>query len=174
MTSAHPTFPDEFNLADYYLFDRLREGRGGHPAIRFGSRAYTYDDVAMRTRALASYFDRIGVPAEARVYIVLPDTPPFAWVFFAALAHGNVVAMGNPAAPREDLAYVVDYVKATVLVTTQKDLVKIRLSRLGGRPLWCIRVQLRIDEADLLHDLLEDAVARAPEEDVGEEGEFEA
>ena len=26
-TSA-PVFPDEFNLADYFLFDRLREGKG--------------------------------------------------------------------------------------------------------------------------------------------------
>jgi benzoate-CoA ligase family protein len=118
MTSGNPTFPEEFNLADYYLFDRLREGRGAHPAIRFGARSYTYEDVASRTRALASYLDQVGVGPEARVYIVLPDTPPFAWVFFATLAHGNVVTMGNPSAPREDLAYVVDYVKAAVLVTT--------------------------------------------------------
>ncbi len=113
-----PTFPENFNLADYFLFDRLREGRGSHAAIRFGARSYTYDDVAKRTRALASYFEALGVAPEARVYIVLPDTPPFAWSFFATLAHGNVVAMGNPAAPRDDLAYVIDYVRAAVVITT--------------------------------------------------------
>jgi benzoate-CoA ligase family protein len=48
---------------------------------------------------------------------VLPDTPPFAWAFFATLAHGNVVTMGNPVAPRDDLAYVVEYVRAEVLIT---------------------------------------------------------
>lgn len=116
-TRDRPTFPDEFNLADYFLFDRLREGRGAHPAIRFGARAYSYDDVAARVRALAGYFDTIGAAPEARVYIVLPDTPPFAWAFFAALAHGNVVAMGNPVSPREDLAYVIDYIRASVVVT---------------------------------------------------------
>ncbi len=112
-----PTFPDEFNLADYYLFDRLREGRGAHTAIRYGGRAYTYDDVARRTRALANAMHAAGIPAEARVYIVLPDTPPFAWSFFATLANGSVVTMGNPAAPRDDLAYVIDYVRAAVLIT---------------------------------------------------------
>lgn len=120
MSDAHgnPTFPDDFNLADYYLFDRLREGRGGRVAIRFGARTYTYETVAARARALASYLEHVGTAPEGRVYIVLPDTPPFAWAFFATLAHGGIVTMGNPAAPRDDLAYVIDYVRASVLVTT--------------------------------------------------------
>ncbi len=117
MGAARPTFPEDFNLADYFLFDRLREGRASHPAIRFGARVYTYDDVAARALALANYLGAIGMAPEARVYIVLPDTPPFAWSFFATLAHGNVVTMGNPAAPKDDLAYVIDYVRAEALVT---------------------------------------------------------
>ena len=28
-----PTFPDVFNLADYFLFDRLAEGLGAEPAV---------------------------------------------------------------------------------------------------------------------------------------------
>jgi tetraacyldisaccharide 4'-kinase len=31
------------------------------------------------------------------------------------------------------------------IVTTQKDLVKLRLSRLGDRPLWCLRIRLRVE-----------------------------
>ena len=31
------------------------------------------------------------------------------------------------------------------VVTTQKDLVKLRLCRLGDRPLWCLRIRLRIE-----------------------------
>ena len=30
------------------------------------------------------------------------------------------------------------------IVTTQKDLVKLRLSRLAERPLWCLRIRLRV------------------------------
>ena len=33
-----------------------------------------------------------------------------------------------------------------VAVTTQKDLVKIRLSRLGDRPLWALRIQMHLNE----------------------------
>lgn len=117
MGDARPTFPEDFNLSDYFLFDRLREGRGAHPAVRFGERVYTYDGVAARTRALGSAFAAMGVAPGARVYIVLPDAPPFAWAFFATLAHGNVVTMGNPVAPRDDLAYVIEYVRAEVLIT---------------------------------------------------------
>lgn len=113
-------FPEHFNLADYYLFERLREGLGGKTAIRYGQRAYTYQEVADRTKALAAYLETIGVTREQRIYIVLPDTPPFAWAFFATLSHGAVVAMGNPYSPTEDLAYVIDYSRAAVLITVPR------------------------------------------------------
>ncbi|HSR96168.1 MAG TPA: benzoate-CoA ligase family protein [Kofleriaceae bacterium] len=112
------TFPDDFNLADYFLFDREREGRGGKVAIRFGERSWTYAEVAARSRGLATWLVAHGLRPEQRVYIVLPDVPPFAWAIFGTLAAGGVVAMGNPIAPPDDLAYVVEYVKAAVLITT--------------------------------------------------------
>ena len=33
----------------------------------------------------------------------------------------------------------------TLIVTTQKDLVKLRLSRLEDRPLWCLRIRLHVE-----------------------------
>jgi benzoate-CoA ligase family protein len=113
-----PTFPDSLNLAEYFLFDRLEEGLGQKSAVEYGAHTYTYDGVASRTRSLALYWKNLGLAPESRVYIVLPDTPPFAWSFFGTLAAGYVVAMGNPVAPRDDLAYVVSYVRAGALVTT--------------------------------------------------------
>ena len=115
--SKEVKFPDVFNLADYYLFDRLKEGLGDKVAIRYGELKYTYSEVAERTRCLANYFQSIGVGREERIYTVLPDVPPFAWSFFATLAHGAVVAMGNPSAPIIDLEYVLAYSRATVLIT---------------------------------------------------------
>jgi benzoate-CoA ligase family protein len=112
------TFPETFNLADYFLFDRQQEGKGGKIAIRFGHRSWTYDEVADRSLALAHYLVEEGLRPEQRVYIVLPDVPPFAWSIFATLAAGGVVTMGNTIAPVEDLRYVLDYVRATMLITT--------------------------------------------------------
>jgi benzoate-CoA ligase family protein len=118
-------FPEKFNLADYYLFDRLDEGLGDKVAIRYGDREYRYAEIADRTRALARYFQHAGVEREQRIYTVLPDTPPFAWAFFATLAHGATVAMGNPAAPPDDLSYVVGYSRAAVVITTPQVAVAI-------------------------------------------------
>lgn len=110
-------FPETFDLADYYLFRRIEEGLGGKVAVRYGDRSYTYDQVADRARALAGYLRSLGIAREQRVYVVLPDTPAFAWAFLGTLAGGAVVTMGNPLAPTEDLDYVLDYVGAAVLVT---------------------------------------------------------
>ncbi|MCA9623268.1 MAG: AMP-binding protein, partial [Myxococcales bacterium] len=109
---------DRLNLADYYLFDRLAEGLGEQPAILFGDRRYSYAEVAERSDQLAAHFIASGLAAEQRVLTVLPDTPAFAWSFFATLRAGGVVAMGNPAAPPDDLAYLVAYTRARVVVTT--------------------------------------------------------
>jgi len=115
-----PTFPDELNLADYYLFDRLAEGLGDKAAILFGERRQTYAEVAERTRALRGYFAERGAPREHRVLIALHDTPAFACAFFATLHHGAVVAMGNPDAPADDLAYLVEYTRAAVVITNPR------------------------------------------------------
>lgn len=117
---AAPTFPDVFNLADYFLFDRIAEGLGALPAVRFGDRAWTYDDVAERARSFAATLRDGGLRAEERVLLVLPDVPPFAWCFFGALKAGGVIAMGNPDAPAEDLAYVLEYTRASFVVTVPR------------------------------------------------------
>ena len=109
-------FPEEFNLADYFLFDRLdggprRQGRRSSSAIA----RYTYAEVAERVARAPRASSRCRACArEERVLIVLHDTPAFAWAFFATLHHGAVVAMGNPDAPAADLAYLVEYTRAAV------------------------------------------------------------
>ena len=115
-----PEFPDRFNLADYFLYDRLGEGLGDKAAILYGDRRYSYAEVARRARALGTYLQGVGLAPEERVYVVLPDTPPFAWAIFATWTAGGVLAMGNPAAPLDDLDYVLDYIGASVLVTVPK------------------------------------------------------
>lgn len=112
-----PTFPDEFNLADYFLYDRLSEGLGDKPALLFGDREYTFDGVAERSTAFARYLRSVGVDQEQRVYTVLPDTPPFAWSFYGTLERGSVVAMANPYSPADDLEYGIEYGQMSALVT---------------------------------------------------------
>ena len=110
-------FPEDLSLARYFLFDRLAEGLGKKTALRFGDRSWTYDAVAEKTRRMTGLFAEAGIRRGERVLIVLPDVPPFAWTFFATLARGAVVAMGNPQAPQENLQYLVGYTRATAIVT---------------------------------------------------------
>jgi tetraacyldisaccharide 4'-kinase len=50
----------------------------------------------------------------------------------------------------------------STLVTTQKDLVKLRLSRLGDRPLWCLRIRLRVESGqDALEERLQSVLPPA-------------
>ncbi len=109
--------PDAANLADYFLFDRLAEGLAAKTAVVYGDRSYSYGLVADRTRRMASLLAKTGVRRGERVLLVLPDTPPFAWVFFGVLARGAVVAMGNPDASPEQIDYLVRYTRATAVVT---------------------------------------------------------
>jgi benzoate-CoA ligase family protein len=111
------TFPEDLSLANYFLFDRLAEGLGAKTALRFGDRGWTYDAVADKTRRMAGLLAASGIRRGERVLLILPDVPPFAWAFFGALARGAVVAMGNPLAPPETLAYLVGYTRATAIVT---------------------------------------------------------
>jgi benzoate-CoA ligase family protein len=142
--TPHVTFPERFNLADYFLFERLREGLGGQTAMVFGAYRYSYDDVARRTRAFAAAVEEADVRRGERVLIVLPDVPPFAWVLFGTLARGCVVAMGNPDAPIASLEYLVEYTRATAIVTLPRVAFalreKMRAGTLGRdvRRVWCV------------------------------------
>ncbi|MEE2786838.1 MAG: benzoate-CoA ligase family protein [Myxococcota bacterium] len=109
---------EAFNLADYYLFDRISEGMAERIALQFGERSWRYGEVANLAARMVAVLAQRGLRPEERVYIVLPDLPPFAWTFFGALKSGATVALGNPLSKAEDLAYVIDYIRPTVLVTT--------------------------------------------------------
>jgi benzoate-CoA ligase family protein len=117
---------DVFNLADYFLFERLAEGLGAVPAVLFGERQQTYQEVADDTRALGAHLLAAGVATEQRILLALPDTPAYAAAFFATLRIGAVVAMGNPHAPSEDLAYLVRYTRARAVITTPEVAAAIR------------------------------------------------
>lgn len=115
-----PTFSPEFNMADYFLFDRLREGKGGSVAVRFGEQVYTYDEIAKLSQATSEALIAADARRGERVLIVLPDCPPYVWALFGTLAAGCVVAMGNPDAQLESLEYLVEYTRATVVITVPK------------------------------------------------------
>src|SRR3989440_8160033 len=107
---------EQFNIADYLLDARIREGKGDRPALLPAARTWTYRDV----QALANRFGHVltaaGVEPEQRVLIALPDGPEFVGALFGTLKIGAVVVMVNPQLAVDAIEYFYDYTRATVAI----------------------------------------------------------
>jgi len=108
--------PQQFNMATYFLDDRVKEGKGEKVAIRYRDRSYTYRDVVRESNRVGNVLRDLGVGVEDRVYLCLPDIPEFAFSLFGILKVGAVLTMGNPRLPREDYEYYLDYTRAKVAI----------------------------------------------------------
>jgi benzoate-CoA ligase family protein len=104
------------NMADYFLFDRIKEGSGGREAIRSDDGSLTYEQVAALTSALGRQLLRLGVKPEQRVLIALPDSAEFVASLFGVLAIGAVAVMINPELRAENLGAILDAARAPVAI----------------------------------------------------------
>ncbi|HJL20419.1 MAG TPA: benzoate-CoA ligase family protein [Sandaracinaceae bacterium LLY-WYZ-13_1] len=117
-----PVFPERFNMADYFLDARVREGKGDRVAVKVGDRQWTYREVqAMADRCGHALRDR-GIDLEDRVLILLYDGVEFAASFFGLLKAGAVFCMGNPLLKEADYDYLLDYTRAKAVVADAKTL----------------------------------------------------
>ena len=134
--------PERFNLAAYFLDDRLTEGRGAHPAVIDDRGSYDYAAVqAMSVRCAHALVER-GVLPEDRVLIALPDRVEFVAAFFATLRIGAVVTMVNPELPDDDYPYYLDYTRARALVCDSVLYARIRPFLAAQR---CLRTVIVVD-----------------------------
>lgn len=112
--------PERFNIADYFLDQRVKEGRGDRIALRLDDRQMTYDEVLVLANRFGQVLLRIGVQPEERVLIALPDGPEFVGSLFGILKVGAVVVMVNPGLEPEALASLFDYSRARVAVVDSR------------------------------------------------------
>ncbi len=109
-------FPDRFNMADYFLYHNLEEGRENKVCLYFKDQTFTYGETARMSNRTANALRELGVEIEDRVLIVLPDCPEFVWTWFGAARIGGVITMVNPLLPAEDYRYYLDYTRAKVAI----------------------------------------------------------
>ena len=76
------TFPEQFNMADYFLDHNLVEGRGDKIAVRYRDEQYTYADVQQMTNRCGNALRALGVEMEDRVLLALPDSIEFVASWF--------------------------------------------------------------------------------------------
>lgn len=106
--------PDQLNIANYFLFDRLHEGLGDREAIRADQGAFTYREVAERVAAIGTKFRRLGARPEQRILISLPDGIDFAAAIFATVSIGAVAVMINPELRPDHLAAILTAARSPV------------------------------------------------------------
>ncbi|HEX8070585.1 MAG TPA: benzoate-CoA ligase family protein [Pyrinomonadaceae bacterium] len=109
-------FPERFNMADYFLYHNVEEGRAGKTCLYFEDETYTYADAVRRANRAGHALRELGARVEDRVLIALPDCPEFVWTWFGASRAGAVITMVNPLLPAADYEYYLDYTRARVAV----------------------------------------------------------
>src|SRR6266446_2516022 len=109
-------FPERFNLADYFLYHNLEEGRENKVCLYFKDQTYNYGEMARRSNRVGSALREVGVDIEDRVLIVLPDCPEFVWTWFGAARIGAVITMVNPLLPADDYRYYLEYTRARAAI----------------------------------------------------------
>jgi benzoate-CoA ligase len=109
-------FPERFNMAEYFLYHNVEEGRADKTCLYFEGESYTYGEAVRWSNRVGNALRELGLKQEERVLIVLPDRPEFVWAWFGAARVGAVITMVNPLLPAEDYKYYLEYTRAPVAV----------------------------------------------------------
>jgi benzoate-CoA ligase family protein len=109
-------FPETFNMADYFLYHNLEEGRENKVCLYYNDQSFTYGEAARMSNRVGNALRMLGCRMEDRVLIVLPDCPEFAWTWFGAARIGAVITMVNPLLPADDYRYYLEYTRARIAV----------------------------------------------------------
>ena len=111
-----PTFPDTFNLAEYFLDRRITEGHGDRIAVVDDRGEYTYARVHALAEHVAGALWQAGIRPEDRCLIGLWDCVEFAASFFGIAKAGAVVAMVNPELADGDYLGYLSYTRCRALI----------------------------------------------------------
>jgi benzoate-CoA ligase len=109
-------FPERFNMADYFLYHNLEEGRENKTCLYFNDQTFSYGEAARMSNATGNALRMLGVKMEDRVLIVLPDCPEFVWTWFGAARIGAVITMVNQLLPADDYRYYLQYTRARAAI----------------------------------------------------------
>jgi benzoate-CoA ligase family protein len=109
-------FPERFNMAHYFLYHNLEEGRENKTCLYFKDQTFTYGEAARMSNRVGNALREAGVGMEDRVLIVLPDCPEFVWSWFGAACIGAVITMVNPLLPAADYRYYLEYTRARAAI----------------------------------------------------------
>ncbi|HET9983417.1 MAG TPA: benzoate-CoA ligase family protein, partial [Longimicrobiales bacterium] len=127
--------PETFNIADWFLDARVREGKGGRTALRTDRGEWTFAEVQALANRFGNLLRDAGVEPEQRVIIALPDGPEFVGALFGVLKIGAVVVMVNPHLKADAVAAFYDYTRAVVVLAHEESKEAFEEAARGARHL---------------------------------------
>src|SRR5881409_2459806 len=127
--------PEQFNMADYFLDARVREGKGDRPAVLTEAGTLSYREIQALANRFGHVFTEAGVEPEQRIMIALPDGPEFVGALFGTLKIGAAVVMANPQLKPDAIEYFYAYTRARVVVAHRDTVAAFRRAARGARHL---------------------------------------
>jgi benzoate-CoA ligase family protein len=112
--------PDVFNVSTAFLDQHLEQGRADRVAIYAGEQRITYGDLGGQVNRAGTALRALGVRPEERVFLLLLDSPEFAYLFWGAIRIGAVAVPTNTALRPQDYAYMLRDSRAAVLVVSEE------------------------------------------------------
>jgi benzoate-CoA ligase family protein len=114
------SLPDQFNAATYFVDRHIPEGRGDKIAIECGEDRVTYGQLFERVNRVGNGLRQLGVRIEERVFLLLLDTPEFAYSFFGAIKIGAVPVPVNTLLRPSDYAFLLNDSRARVAIVSHE------------------------------------------------------
>src|SRR5213075_1338892 len=120
MSSATPiVLPDEFNAASYFVDRHIKDGRADRVAIECGEVHVTYRQLFELVNQVGNGLITLGVRIEERVFLLLLDSPEFAFSFFGAIKIGAVPVPVNTLLKPREWEYVLEDSRARVVIVSE-------------------------------------------------------
>ncbi len=110
--------PETFNVSTAFLDHNLEHGRADRVAIHAGEREITYAALAAQVNRAGNALRGLGMRREERVFLLLLDSPEFAYLFWGAIRIGAVPVPTNTALKPHDYAYMLRDSQASVLAVS--------------------------------------------------------
>lgn len=111
---------NEFNAANYFVDSHIEDGRGQRIAIEFGDERITYDQLFAKINQFGNALRRsLDVRMEERIFLLLFDTPEFAYSFFGAIKIGAVPVPVNTLLKPHDYEYLLNHSRARVAIVSE-------------------------------------------------------
>lgn len=104
--------PERFNLSDYLLDARLREGLGSAPALICEDGVWSYEDLWTHAQRCAHALRALGLRPEERVLVSMRDSADFAASLLGVIKAGGVVVMINPELEANKITEMLKYSRA--------------------------------------------------------------